>query len=90
MDQRERNFAKSIVLGGISLVGIILLFVYFVIPIQDYEMRSFLEECDEKGITCSVEPSMFPIALGVIPFLIFLIAMNILEKRRIHNWRSWK
>lgn len=90
MDDRQKNLVRSLALGGISLCGIILLYVYFVIPIQDYEMKQFLTECEEKGYTCSVEPSIFPIVLGVVPFFIFLIAMNILEKRRIRNWRSWR
>lgn len=90
LDDRQKNLVKSIVLGAISLFGIMLLYVYFVVPIQDFEMQRFLAECEADGYTCSVEPSMVPIALGVIPFLIFLITMNILEKKRIHNWRSWK
>jgi len=90
MDDRQKNLAKSITLGGISLFGIMLLYFYFVVPIQEYEMKQFLAECEAEGFTCSVEPSIFPILLGVIPFFIFLITMNILEKRRIHNWRSWR
>lgn len=90
MDDRQKNLVKSITLGGISLCGIMLLYFYFVVPIQEYEMKQFLAECEAGGFTCSVEPSIFPILLGVIPFFIFLIAMNILEKRRIHNWRSWR
>jgi len=100
LDQRQNNMVKALAVAGVSLFLVMGFYSFFVQPILDKSMEGYRETCydeingelvEKENVTCSV-PSypLFPIALGVIPFFIFIAMFEFLEKRRIHNWRSWK
>lgn len=90
MDEREKNLRTAIIVAAVSLIAVISFYALFFVPIEDKQRNEIINRCVEEGYVCSVEPSMFPIVLGVIPFLIFVGVFNYLEKKRIHNWKSWK
>ncbi len=91
MDQRQTNMVKSLFVSGISLVLVSLFFLNVVNPILEADRKEFLEKCADDENTCSVPHyPIFYIALGVIPFFVFTAMFEYLEKKRIHNWKSWK
>ncbi len=90
MDEREKNLRASVIVAALSMVAVFSFYALFFVPIEDIQRQKVIDECIENGYACVVEPSMFPIVLGVIPFLIFVGVFNYLEKKRVHNWRSWR
>lgn len=90
MDDRQRNLFLAINAAGITLVGVVVLFYFFITPIQDFEREKFLDECETRGLECTVEPNPFFIVLGIIPFMVFVIMYRHLETRRNKTWSSYK
>jgi len=101
LDQRQVNLIKSIFIGGLSLIPIMMFFVYFIWPIQEIQMQEWIENSgcfnyidgewvDKK--TCSVPQGgeFLYITLGVIPFLIFVAMMSYFEKKRLKTWKSYR
>jgi len=101
LDQRQVNLIKSIFIGGLSLIPIMMFFVYFIWPIQEIQMQEWIENSgcfnyidgewvDKK--TCSVPHGgeFLYITLGVIPFLIFVATMSYFEKKRLKTWKSYR
>lgn len=101
LDKRQMNLVKSLILAIISLVLVVAAYSYFIWPIENSYREDWLMKCfdnidgqwvEKEGISCSVRHGgeIIPIALGAISFLVFVASMNYFEKKRLHNWRSWK
>ena len=90
MNDRQKNMFLAINAAGITMVGVVVLFYFFITPIQGFEREKFLDECDPKGFTCTVEPNPLFVVLGVIPFMVFVIMYKHLETRRNQTWSSYK
>ena len=92
---------KSIIIAGISLALVLTFFFTVVSPILENQRLERMEECYDKNEAgewipkedkaCSIPHyPVLSIALGAIPFLIFIAVFDYLEKKRLHNWRSYK
>lgn len=101
LDQKRLNLIKSVLIAGVSLIPIMLFFIYFLWPIEEMQIQKWIETSgcfdyiDEKWVdknTCSVPQGgeFIYITLGVIPFLIFIASMNYFEKKRMKTWRSYR
>ena len=101
LDQRQSNFVKALVIGGLSLGVVLFFYSFFIWPIQELELQAWQERCfdsvdgkliEKKDVVCSSPQGqeVIFIALGVIPFLVFSGSLEYFEKKRIKNWRSWR
>lgn len=89
-DQHIKSYVVAILFSALALVGVLVFYLNFVWPIEQYEREKFLAECEEKGYTCTAEPGFAAFFLPIIPFMIFALVYSYLEERRKKTWRSYR
>src|SRR3972149_6477725 len=99
LDQRQVNLIKSIFIGGLSLIPIMMFFVYFIWPIQEIQMQEWIENSgcfnyidgewvDKK--TCSVPHGgeFIYITSGANPTRNLTAQLDSLSRSRLKTWKS--
>jgi len=88
-----RNSIIALIFALISLGAVLTFYNYFVWPVSQFQSEKFLEQCEQNGWTCTVEPNfVVPLIAAIIPFMIYVLVLKILDnKAKTDNiWRSYR
>jgi len=94
MDERQINNAKSIIAAVVTLIFILLLATYFLVPIFEYQKQKVIEENCPNGLEdCNnivIDPYPIWLLLGMPSVIVYFVTYNHLENKRMKTWKSWK